>query len=105
MDAEQACDSCKMELREEVVWFSRKMETMLRREDVLWSRKKFHDLILVLFENAVILMRDAEVFSRSMYEPSDIIRDVIINKCASIANYSMMIADKVKRTKFAIKIE
>jgi len=82
-----------MLLRNEVKWFSRKMESTLREND---HKGGWHDDdIWWLYSRAVGELSEVGVAISAI--PADVDDEDIIRECTDVANFMMMIADRVAK--------
>ena len=82
-----------MKPRDSVQWFATKMESVLRDND---HKTGWSDMELIwLFERMGDEWAELEVFLQDSDGFKSDCRKDIINQCADIANFAMMIADNV----------
>jgi inorganic triphosphatase YgiF len=86
----------EIELRDELKWFAEQMEKVLRDNDwkVNWKLVDFGELYERFYKDARLMM--SEWINEDYWENYE---DIIIAECVDVANYCMMIADKMKMIK------
>jgi len=91
-------DAGDLKLREPVAWFAQRMEAKLRKRDYKsgWEGLKLTELLQML-RTEVDELDDA--IANFDDDPDDILLDELLDECADVLNFTMMIADNARRMK------